>query len=81
LREALVIVLGDGRFYSRFGFKPSIYFGIESTFNVPLDAFMVKFLKNYHPNYKGQVIYPATFRNVSSIDKIITVYVGFFMGK
>ncbi|MGB3641062.1 MAG: N-acetyltransferase [Rivularia sp. (in: cyanobacteria)] len=64
LGETLIIVLGHPQFYSRFGFKPSVDFDIESPFPVPEDAFMVKPLANYRSRYKGKVIYPATFQNV-----------------
>ncbi len=64
LEQTLIIVLGHPEFYSRFGFKPSTNFGIESPFPVPEDAFMVKPLKKYSPRYKGKVIYPAAFDNV-----------------
>ncbi len=64
LGETLVIVLGHPQFYSRFGFKTSIDFGIESTFSVPEDAFMVKTLANYQRRYNGKVIYPASFSDV-----------------
>ncbi len=64
LEQTLIIVLGHPEFYSRFGFKPSTNFGIESPFSVPEDAFMVKPLKKYSPRYKGKVVYPAAFENV-----------------
>lgn len=62
--EALVIVLGHPLFYSRFGFKPSIDYQIESPFPVPKNAFMVKPLRNYQKNYTGKVVYPPTFQGV-----------------
>jgi len=64
LEEALIFVLGHSQFYSRFGFKPSIDFGIESSLPVPEDAFMVKPLINYQPKYKGKIVYLETFHNV-----------------
>jgi putative acetyltransferase len=62
--EAIVIVLGHPHFYTRFGFEPSIGYGIESPFAVPEDVFMVKPLQNYHQNYKGKVVYPPAFEGV-----------------
>ncbi|MCP2731998.1 GNAT family N-acetyltransferase [Limnofasciculus baicalensis] len=47
--ESLVIVLGHTRFYSRFGFEPSVRYGIESPWAVPEEVFMVK-LVNYPPS-------------------------------
>ena len=64
LGEALIVVLGNSQFYSRFGFQPSVDFGIESPFPVPEDAFMVKPLINYHSNYQGKIVYPESFRSV-----------------
>ncbi len=64
LEETLIVVLGHPEFYSRFGFKASIDFGIKSPFPVPEDVFMVKPLANYHPRYKGSVIYPPSFHNI-----------------
>ncbi len=59
--EAIVIVLGHADFYPRFGFQPSVNYGIDSPFPVPEDAFMVKVLKNYQPRYRGKVVYPPAF--------------------
>lgn len=39
------VVLGYTAFYPRFGFIPSVKFGIATTFNVPEDVFMVQELK------------------------------------
>lgn len=62
--ESLVIVLGDPQFYSRFGFLPSVNYGITSPFPVPDEVFMVKPLKNYQTKYRGKVIYPPAFHQV-----------------
>jgi putative acetyltransferase len=62
--EAIVIVLGHPQFYSRFGFQPSVYYKIESPFEVPEDVFMVKSLKIYQDKYKGKVVYPPAFEGV-----------------
>jgi putative acetyltransferase len=59
--EALVIVLGHPQFYYRFGFKPSVCYGISSPFPVPEDAFMVKQLLHYQDRYRGKVVYPPAF--------------------
>ncbi|PPS44110.1 GNAT family N-acetyltransferase [Chroococcidiopsis sp. TS-821] len=64
MSEALVVVLGHPQFYSRFGFQPSINYGIVSPFPVPEDAFMVKLLTNYQEKYQGKVIYPPAFQEV-----------------
>ena len=52
--EALVVVLGHPQFYPRFGFQPSVNYGIESPFPVPEDVFMVKPLTNYQEKYQGK---------------------------
>ncbi|BAY41028.1 GCN5-related N-acetyltransferase [Nostoc sp. NIES-2111] len=62
--ESLVIVLGHPQFYSRFGFVPSVNYGIKSPFPVPEDVFMVKPLNNYQAKYQGKVIYPSAFHQV-----------------
>ncbi|MCC5640563.1 N-acetyltransferase [Nostoc sp. CHAB 5844] len=62
--EVLVIVLGHPHFYTRFGFQPSIVYGIESPFPVPEDVFMVKPLQNYQQKYTGKVVYPPAFDEV-----------------
>lgn len=64
LGEALIVVLGHPQFYSRFGFQPSINYGIESPFPVPEDVFMVKLLTNYQKKYQGKVVYPPAFQEV-----------------
>jgi putative acetyltransferase len=62
--EAIVIVLGHPPFYTRFGFEPSVNYGIESPFPVPKEFFMVKPLQSYQENYKGKVVYPSAFEKV-----------------
>ncbi|BAY09916.1 GNAT family N-acetyltransferase [Calothrix sp. NIES-2098] len=63
-KEAIVIVLGHPQFYSRFGFKPSVNYEIESPFPVPEEYFMVKPLQNYQEIYKGKVVYPRAFESI-----------------
>ena len=69
--ELLVIVLGHPQFYSRFGFEPSVGYGIESPWAVPEEVFMVKLLKcdawvgrSHRGDYRGKVIYPSVFNEV-----------------
>lgn len=64
LGETLIVVLGHSQFYSRFGFKPSVDFGIESPFPVPEDVFMVKSLANYQSKYRGKIVYPESFQSL-----------------
>ncbi|MGJ5628934.1 GNAT family N-acetyltransferase [Nostoc sp. CALU 1950] len=63
-KEAVVIVLGHPQFYTRFGFKTSVVYGIESPFPIPEEFFMVKPLQSYQESYKGKVVYPSTFDGV-----------------
>lgn len=58
--EAMVIVLGHP---PRFGFEPSVSYGIESPFPVPEEVFMILPLKNYQERYKG-IVYPPAFNGV-----------------
>lgn len=62
--EAIAIVLGHPPFYSRFGFEPSVNYGIESPFPVPPEFFMVKFLQLEPHQYQGKVVYPLAFEGV-----------------
>ena len=62
--ESMVLVLGHPQFYSRFGFEPSVSYGIESPFPVPEEVFMVLPLKNYQGRYRGKVVYPPAFNGV-----------------
>ena len=57
----MVIVLGKPKFYSRFGFKPAIDYGIESL-DLPNEYFMVN-LNSDRDKHKGRVIYPIAFQN------------------
>ncbi|WP_138503995.1 GNAT family N-acetyltransferase [Nostoc sp. PA-18-2419] len=63
-KEAIVVVLGHPEFYTRFGFQPSIIYGIESPFPVPKEFFMVKTLQSYQERYKAKVVYPPAFDGV-----------------
>ena len=41
----IAVVLGHPHYYPRFGFLPSVKFGITSEYDVPADVFMVKELR------------------------------------
>ena len=60
----MVIVLGEPKFYHRFGFKPAVNYGIQSPFDVPDKYFMVKFLSKNCLGKTGKIIYPDTFKDV-----------------
>ena len=61
-----VIVLGHTGFYPRFGFTPSVDFGIECEYDVPKEAFMVmELLPGYLAEAHGIIKYHPAFNNVS----------------
>lgn len=62
--ESMAIVLGHPQFYSRFGFKPSVQYGIESPFPVPEDFFTIETLNTYQNTQRGKVVYPPAFLGV-----------------
>lgn len=64
MKEVMVIVLGDPRFYCRFGFESSTLYEITSPFPVPEAAFRVKLLQHYQEGHKGKVVYPVAFQKV-----------------
>jgi putative acetyltransferase len=64
LGELIMIVLGNPKFYRRFGFETSTEYGIRSPFDVPDEFFMVKYLTEMKPNLDGTVIYPPAFDGV-----------------
>ncbi len=58
-----VVVLGHPDYYPRFGFVPSVNFGIKSEYDVPPEVFMVKELqKGALKGVKGTVKYHQFFR-------------------
>lgn len=65
LGAGAVVVLGHHEYYPRFGFSPSVRFGIGSEYEVPEEAFMVVEL---HPGFlrgaSGTIQYHAAFKNV-----------------
>lgn len=62
--EPLVVVLGHRNFYPRFGFEPSLRYGIEPPFPVDEAVFMVCPLANYSPQLRGRIAYPPAFAEV-----------------
>jgi putative acetyltransferase len=59
--EALVVLVGHSWFYPKLGFEPASHYQIKHPFPVPEDAFMVKPLSHYHPQYRGTIRYPPAF--------------------
>jgi putative acetyltransferase len=59
--EPLVLVLGDPRYYVRFGFRRSDELGIEPPQPAWHAAFMVVQLAAYDPSLRGRVVFPPSF--------------------
>ncbi len=60
-----IVVLGHPNYYPKFGFVPSIKYGIKSEYEVPDEVFMVLELKkNSLKRIKGTVKYHTAFSNV-----------------
>ncbi len=60
-----IIVLGHAAFYPKFGFVPSVNYGIKSEFDVPEDVFMVLELKkNILKGKQGIIKYHEAFSSV-----------------
>lgn len=60
-----VVVLGHPEYYPRFGFLPSLRFGIDSEYDVPKDVFMVMELSPGALHGKtGKIKYHQAFSNL-----------------
>jgi len=60
-----VVVLGHPDYYPKFGFVPSINYGIKSKYEVPDEAFMILELKpGSLNNHQGVIEYHEEFNNV-----------------
>ncbi|MGH7999620.1 MAG: GNAT family N-acetyltransferase [Brasilonema sp.] len=61
----IVVVVGNPRYYRRFGFQKASQFRLHSSLPIPDEAFMVLELKSSALiNIKGIVCYPAYFNEV-----------------
>jgi putative acetyltransferase len=62
LGYTIVIVIGHPNYYPRFGFIPARQKGLDTTFPVPDEAFMVlELVPNALAEHKGTVKYPPEF--------------------
>jgi len=62
---SLVVVVGEGSYYARFGFVPARPKGLEVPFPVPERAFLVaEIVPRLGPGIKGTVRYPQAFLDV-----------------
>ena len=60
-----IIVLGHPNYYPKFGFIPSVKYGIKSEYEVPEDVFMILELKeNALKGKTGTIKYHEAFNNV-----------------
>ena len=60
-----VAVLGHPAYYPKFGFTPSVNFGIKSEYDVPADVFMVlELVPEALKDHKGIIKYHEEFNNV-----------------
>ena len=64
LKFEFITVLGDPQYYRRFGFRTSTEYGINSTFNVKPEFYMVLPLSHYKKETSGTVVYPQPFQNI-----------------
>lgn len=65
LEFEFVVVLGHAHFYPRFGFQPSVKYGIKSEYDVPDDTFMILELReNSLLGIQGVVKYQPEFNEL-----------------
>lgn len=60
----IVILGGDLRYYSRFGFVPAIRHGIRAPFSIDENEYLAKPLTHCRSDYTGTVRYPQPFATV-----------------
>lgn len=61
-----VVVLGHPDYYPKFGFVPSVGFGVVSTYDVPPEFFMALELKHCSLDGGGTVVYHAAFNELET---------------
>ena len=61
LREPMVVLEGDPRYYARFGFRPAAELGIEGP-PPHAEYVQVRTLAAYEPACRGKLEYPRAFR-------------------
>ena len=64
LGEPLVVLLGDPRYYSRFGFRPAAELGITPPVREWAPGFQARTLTTYHPALRGAFAYAAPFNDL-----------------
>lgn len=66
LGEPLVVLVGDPRYYARFGFVPGTSLGLEPDDPGYTSAFQARPLAAYEPSLRGQFAGPAAFDELSA---------------
>lgn len=66
LGAGAVVVLGHPDYYPKFGFVPSIGFGVVSTYDVPPEVFLALELKPGTLDGGGTVVYHAAFNELET---------------
>jgi putative acetyltransferase len=61
LGEPLVAVLGDPRYYARFGFRPTGEYGIDPPVDSWRPHFQIRTLTTYAASVRGMFTYPQPF--------------------
>ena len=60
-----IVVLGHPNYYPKFGFVPSVNYGIKSEYEVPDEAFMLlELVPNSLKNHRGTIKYHELFNSV-----------------
>jgi putative acetyltransferase len=60
-----VVVLGHPNYYPKFGFVPSVKYGIKSEYEVPDEVFMIlELISGSLKNHEGVIKYHEAFNNV-----------------
>lgn len=65
--EPLIAVLGDPKYYSRFGFESAVRHGIQAPDGVPMANLMVRPLTHYDSALRGRLVYPQVFTETGTI--------------
>ena len=66
LGEVLVVLVGDPRYYSRFGFVPGVSLGVEPDDPALASVFQARPLAAYDASVRGRFTGPAAFDELSS---------------
>jgi putative acetyltransferase len=65
--EPLILVLGDARYYERFGFAPASASGITAPAPVPAATFLIRRLSGSSAQHRGLVAFPPGFEATGTL--------------